>query len=139
MSDIPGAVFKYVEYELYHYEDTKEELKELEKDLASEQIGNLSYDDFSNNQSNEKVSMVENSAIDMIQNKVAIRASKTIDDIERALNKLNEEKVELFNKKYIQEKPWQQIISEMNISKRTFFRWRKKIVSKVAEEMGLIQ
>ncbi len=138
MSKIPGAVFKYVEYELYHLQDTKKELKELKKELSEEQLGNMIYDSFSSNKSNRLGSGVENSAINILQNKVAIRASKTIDNIERALNKLSEEKMELYRKKYIQDEPWQQIVEEMPISERTYFRYRKEIVKKVAEEMGLI-
>ena len=138
MSDIPGAIFKFVEYELYHLQDTKKELKELKKELSEEQLGNISYDDFSSNKSNTPGSGVENSAINIIQNKVAIRASKTINNIESAINKLDEDKLELFQKKYNKDKPWQTIVTEMSISQATFFRWRKEIVRKVAEEMGLI-
>ena len=139
VSDIPGAVFKYVEYELYHFQDTKKELEELKKDIANSQVGNISYDDFSSNKTNNHVSMVENTAIDILQNKVAIRASKTISNINNTLKRLDEEKVELFQKKYIDEKPWQQTTKEMNISRATYFRWRKEIVKKTAEEMGLLQ
>lgn len=138
MSDIPGAIFKFVEYELYHLQDTKKELKELKKELSEEQLGNMSYDSFSSNKSNSPGSGVENSAINIIQNKVAIRASKTINNIESAINKLDEDKLELFQKKYNKDKPWQTIVTEMSISQATFFRWRKEIVRKVAEEMGLI-
>ena len=138
MSDIPGAVFKFVEYELYHLQDTKKELEQLKKELSEEQLGNMTYDSFSTNKSNSPGSGVENSAINILQNKVAIRASKTINSIEKAVHKLDEDKLILFRKKYKQDKPWQTIVTEMSISQATFFRWRKEIVIRVAQEMGLI-
>ena len=133
------SIFKFVEHELYNYQDTKEDLKDLEKSIAEEAMGNIEYDNFSSTESYPGGSTTESAAIDIIQNKVAKRMADTIKNIEKALGKLDEEKLELFFKKYKQTKPWQTIIVEMNISQATYFRWRKKIVIQVAKEMGLTQ
>jgi len=135
---IPPAIFKFVEHELYNYEDTKEELKELKEDIAESGLGNLDYDDFSSTESYPSGSSTETATVDILQNKVAKRMSNTIRYIDKAIRELDEEKVRLYIKKYRQNKSWQTIVEEMPISQSTFFRYRKEIVRKVAKKMGLI-
>ena len=138
MSKIPDAVFKYIEHELYNLEETKQELKELKNDISSSSIGEMEYNDMPSGQSNENYSSTEATALDMITNKAIVRATKTIRDIEAAKQRLNEDKIRLFNLKYNQCKTWQEITRELCISEATYFRWRKDIIRIVAEKMGLI-
>ena len=139
MSDkIPPAIFKFVEHELYNYEDTKQDLRELKEDIAESDLGNLDFDDFSSTESYPSGSSTETATVDIIQNKVAKRMSNTIRYIDKAIQELDEEKVRLYIKKYRQNKSWQTIVEEMPISQSTFFRYRKEIVRKVAKKMGLI-
>ena len=139
MSDkIPPAIFKFVEHELYNYEDTKQDLRELKEDIAESGLGNLDFDDFSSTESYPSGSSTETATVDIIQNKVAKRMSNTIRYIDKAIQELDEEKVRLYIKKYRQNKSWQTIVEEMPISQSTFFRYRKEIVRKVAKKMGLI-
>ena len=135
---IPPAIFKFVEHELYNYEDTKQDLRELKEDIAESGLGNLDYDDFSSTESYPSGSSTETATVDIIQNKVAKRMSNTIRYIDKAIQELDEEKVRLYIKKYRQNKSWQTIVEEMPISQSTFFRYRKEIVRKVAKKMGLI-
>ena len=135
---IPPAIFKFVEHELYNYEDTKQDLRELKEDIAESGLGNLDYDDFSSTESYPSGSSTETATVDIIQNKVAKRMSNTIRYIDKAIQELDEEKVRLYIKKYRQNKSWQTIVQEMPISQSTFFRYRKEIVKKVAKKMGLI-
>ena len=137
MSKIDDAIFRFVEHELYNFENTKRELEELKLDIAESTAGNLAYDRYSSNPGYPR-SSTESAVTNIITNKAIIRATKTIRDIERAKKKLDEEKLELFDMKYNQCKPWQQIVMKLNISERTYFRWRKEIVELVAKEMGLI-
>jgi RinA family phage transcriptional activator len=132
-------VFKFVEHELYNYEDTKKELRDLKDDIAESSLGNMELDNFSSTEKYPEGSSTETAVATILQNKVAKRMSSTIKYIDKTLGKLDESKAELYVLKYQQEKPWQQIIKELHISKRTFFRWRKDIVRLVAKEMGLIQ
>lgn len=133
---IDKAIFRYVEHELYNYIDTKKELEEMKLDIAEAVVGNIHYDNYSTNKN--PGSSTETAATQLITNKAIIRATKTINDIDRAKKKLDEEKLELVNMKYNLCMPWQQIIRKLNISDRTYFRWRNEIVAKVAKEMGLI-
>ena len=138
-NDIPPAVFKFVEHELYNYNDTKEALEDLKEDIAKGSIGNMTYDNFSSTETYPEGSTTEAAFSEIIQNKVAKRMSNTIKYIDRALNKLDEQKLRLYYLKYRKEKSWQSIVATMDISQATFFRWRKDIVKIVAREMGLLQ
>ena len=62
--------------------------------------------------------------------------TKTINCITDALQELDEEKLELYQKKYREKRSWQRITTEMSISQATYFRWRNEIVYAVAREMG---
>lgn len=137
MSSIPGHIFKYIEGELYDLDDNIKELKHLKEDIATKGMG-VSYEGIPGGD-NGFHSKTENSVQRIMSNKVAIRAEKTINHIETALKKLNDSEVELYYKKYRQEKGWKKILSEMNISQATYFRWRRKIVRKVGQELGLVE
>ena len=137
LSNIPGHIFKYIEGELYDLKNNKNNLEELKEDIAVKGMG-LSYEGVPGG-SNDFYSKTENSAEKIMSNKVAIRAGKTITCIEKALKELNDPEFELYFKKYRQGKGWKKILSEMNISQATYFRWRRKIVRKVGQELGLIE
>lgn len=136
---LDNAVFKFVEHELYNYEDTKKELRDLKDDIAESSISNMKLDNFSSTKKHPKGSNTETAVIIILQNKVAKRMSSTIKYIDRAINELEEEKAILYILKYRRGKSWQQIIQILNVSQATYFRWRKDIVKKVAEKMGLWQ
>ena len=133
---IDKAIFRYVEHELYNYIDTKKELEEMRLDIAEAVIGNIQYDNYSTNKN--PGSSTETAATKLITNKAIIRATKTIKDIEKAKKQIDEEKLELLNIKYNSGMTKQQILKKLNISERTYFRWRSEIVEIVAEGMGLI-
>jgi len=133
---IDKAIFRYVEHELYNYENTKKELEEMKLDIAEAVVGNIQYDNYSINKN--PGSSTETAATKLITNKAIIRATKTIKDIEKAKKQIDEEKLELLNIKYNSGMTKQQILKKLNISERTYFRWRSEIVEIVAEEMGLI-
>lgn len=136
---IPPAIFKFVEHELYNYEDTKDELKDLKEDIAESSLGNLDFDDFSSTESYPEGSSTETAVVDILQNKVAKRMSNTIKYIDEAIGELDEEHFEVYILKYRKKTPWQQIVEELPISQPTYFRYRRDIVKKVAEKMGLWQ
>lgn len=139
MSDLPPAIFKFIEHELYNYEDTKDELRDLEEDIAESSIGNLDFDDFSSTEKYPEGSSTETAVADILQNKVAKRMSNTVKYIDTAINELDEQHFEIYILKYRKKKPWQQIVENLPISQSTYFRYRREIVKKVAQKMGLWQ
>ncbi|MTI62260.1 MAG: hypothetical protein FH762_20135 [Firmicutes bacterium] len=134
---LDNAIFRFVEHELYNYESTIEELKEIKNDIREESAGNITYGNESTTPPYPKSSS-ETAVIDLITNKAIMRATKTIRDIERAKEKLDGDKLKLFELKYKECMPWQQILGELCISDRTYFRWRSEIVRTVAKEMGFV-
>ena len=135
---LDDAIFRFVEHELYNYESTIEELKEIKNDIREEASGNINYNNYSTTPSYPSGSSSESAAIDLITNKAIMRATKTIRDIERAYEKLDGDKMKLFDLKYKECMPWQSIIGELCISDSTYFRWRSEIVRIVAKEMGFL-
>ena len=133
---IDKAIFRYVEHELYNYENTKKELEEMKLDIAEAVVGNIQYDNYSINKN--PGSSTETAATKLITNKAIMRATKTIRDIERAKEKLDPDKEKLFELKYKDCLSWQQITIRLCISEATYFRWRGEIVRLVAKEMGFV-
>ncbi|AZO96093.1 hypothetical protein [Halocella sp. SP3-1] len=138
MSQIEAAIYKFVEHELYDYKYMRKDLKELKDDIAFGIIGNTTYDNFSTTEKYSEGSGTENAGIKLMSNKVATRLLRTLEAIDRAVSRLDEEKGKLFNLKYMQRKHWKTITLEIGISRATFFRWQDEIVEATAKEMGLI-
>ncbi|QTL96546.1 DUF1492 domain-containing protein [Iocasia frigidifontis] len=136
---LDNSVFRFVEHELYNYQETIKDLKEINHDdIETKSSGNLlPYDRYSSNRSYPWGSSTEDCGIDLITNKIAYRMKRTIEAIGRAKKRLDDEKKELFRLKYQKGMSWQQITIEINISRRTYYRWRDEIVYITAEEMGL--
>ena len=62
---------------------------------------------------------------------------RTVKAIDTALMRLDEIHNEIFELRYRQDKNWRQIISEVPISERQYFRKRSEIIFMVAVQLGL--
>ena len=62
---------------------------------------------------------------------------RTIKAIDTALMRLDEIHNEIFEQRYRQGKNWRQIISEVPVSERQYFRKRREIILAVAVQLGL--
>ena len=62
---------------------------------------------------------------------------RTIKAIDTALMRLDEIHNEIFEMRYRQGKNWRQIISEVPVSERQYFRKRREIILAVAVQLGL--
>lgn len=128
------AVFKYIEHELYNYDYTKQAIKELEEDIIAEAPYKEAVP------STKYVSdPTGRKAVKLITSKALARMTKVVTAIERALARLTDEHRQLFELKYRQCLPWQQVCREMPTSERTYFRLRREIVQMVAYELGLAE
>lgn len=133
---IPRAVFRYVEYELYGYEQTKKEIQELREDMLEDrpaliEVASISKSGQISDPTAQKVTR-------LLTSRVLKKMADNICAIDRALSRLNDEHRQLFVLKYLQALPWQKVRSDIPISDRTYFRLRRELVSMVAVEMGLI-
>ena len=127
------AVFRYIEHELYNYDETKKEIEELREDIIEraplkETVPNMGY--ISDPTARKALKLVSSTAI--------ARMERTVRAIERALARLSDDHRQLFELKYRQCLPWKRVCELMPVSERTYFRLRRELVIMVAFEMGLL-
>jgi len=126
--------FRYVESELYNYDETKKELEELQEDIRN------STPDMSGDmvKGGTVSSQPEAKSIQLLTNKVLVRMDRTIKAIDKALSILGEEHNLIFELKYRQNLNWRQVVIEVPTSQDTYFRKRRELVQMVAVQLGLI-
>lgn len=131
--NIEQANFKAIEAELYGYFDTKKELELMEEEIlegspfqeVAVQCGNGDT--------------TANKAIKLISSKEILEVRRRINAIERVMFILqqNEYKLRLLQMKYFERKYSDiGIQQELNISRETFYRWRRDIIKLVGQYLG---
>ena len=127
------AVFRYIEHELYSYDETVRQLEMLKDDIIQETPFRVTGTDsgISN--------LTESKGLRLVTNRAIVRLENTVRAIDDALALLSEAHRDLCELKYRQRKPWRQICEEMPTSERSYFRMRREIVEAVALEMGFIK
>lgn len=126
------VVVEYVEEELKNYEETLRQIEEIRFEILNSTP--LRYPG-SNPERRSDPTAVK--AITLVSNTVLSRMERTVRAVERVLASLPEDQRKLFELKFIRQKTKRQICMELSISERTFHRWKKDIVNKVARELGL--
>ena len=129
---INKSVFRYIEHELYNYEQTKKDLQ-----LYREQILESSPSPEVAVQSGPGDSTAMK-AIKLVSSAFVVQSERVINAIDRALAILTEKHRKLFDLKYQDCLPWQEILVEMNISDRTYFRLRRELVATVGQQLGIL-
>ena len=124
------VVSKYIEEELKNYEETIRQMEAIRFEILNtsplKQIGKAGMPD-----------PTAVKAITLVSNTVLSRMERTVRAIERMILSVNKDQQKLFRLKYIEQKTKQQICKELAISERTYQRWSRKIIGRVAEELGL--
>ena len=131
---LPRAVFRYIEHELYNYDNTLNEIQRMRDEIIDapplrETIPDAGY--ISDPTAKKATKLVTNTAL--------VRMTRTVAAIDKALSRLPENRRALFNMKYRQDLPWQQVCVEMSVSERSYFRMRRELVEMVALELGLAE
>jgi RinA family phage transcriptional activator len=126
------AVFRYIEHELYNYDTTLVEIENIRVDIIEapplrETIPSSGH--ISDPTARKGTQLVTNTAL--------VRMTRTVAAIDKALARLSDNHRALFNLKYRQDLPWQQVCQELPTSERSYFRMRRELVQMVALEMGL--
>lgn len=130
---INKAVFRYIEFELYNYEQTKKDL-ELEKEQIIES-------------SPPKEVAVQNSIGDTTASKAIklttsaniIKSERVIYSIDKAISILGGKHKRLFELKYIDGRPKKEVYLEMNISESHYFKIRRELVETTGLQLGLLR
>ncbi len=129
---IDKSIFRYIEHELYNYDETKRELARYREDVLEEtHFPEVSVRSNPGNPTAQK-------AIKLTSSVFVVQAEKVISAIDRSLNILGDRHKELFKYKYQKGLPWQEVVLEMDISDRTYFRLRRELVMTVGQQLGLL-
>ncbi len=129
---INKSIFRYIEHELYNYEQTKKDLV-----LYREQVLEGTPKPEVSAQSGLS-DTTANKAIKLTTSTFVMQAERIINAVDKSLAILGKKHKILFKLKYTDCIPWQEIILEMNISDRSYFRLRREIVATVGQQLGLI-
>ena len=129
---IDKSIFRYIEHELYSYDETKRELARYREDvLEGTHFPEVSVRSDPGDSTASKVIKLTLSAFVM-------HAEKVINAVDKSLAILGDKHRELFKYKYQKGLPWQEVCLEMDISDRTYFRWRRELVMTVGQQLGLL-
>lgn len=128
---IPRPVFRYVEFELYNLGFNKKELERIKEEIIFK-----SPDHLQGGKTATIGDQTGNKAVRLVSDMRIFHLERSIEAIEEVLrNPLFEELYEL---KYKKQLSWQEIISRMNISKRTYYRIREGLIADIAKKIGLL-
>lgn len=129
---INKSVFRYIEFELYNYQETKRELARYKEEiLESTNIPEVNVQTMPGN-------VTESKAIKITSSPFVMRAEKTIKAIDKALAILGEQHWRIFKLKYCDCMPWQEVVINMDISDRQYFKLRRELVIAVGQNLGLL-
>lgn len=129
---IDKSIFRYIEHELYSYDETKRELARYREDvLEGTHFPEVSVRSDPGDSTASKVIKLTSSAFVM-------HAEKVINAVDKSLAILGDKHRELFKYKYQKGLPWQEVALEMDISDRTYFRLRRELVATVGQQLGLL-
>ena len=129
-------VFKYIERELYDYEDTKKAILDLKDEILHPY---KAKDDNKDIKGNATSSPTENTAIKIICNKQLNRMINTVRIIDKVVDKLDDDLKKLYDLKYRKQIHYNKIISyHLPMGEATYFRKRNRIVELIANELGYV-
>lgn len=129
---INKSIFRYIEHELYNYEQTKRDLQ-----LYREQVlEGTSTPEVSVQSSPGDVTA--NKAVKLTSSAFVMQAERIINAIDKSLDVLGDKHKELFTLKYQMGISWPNIVIDMDISDRTYYRLRRELVIMVGQQLGLI-
>lgn len=130
------AQFKFIEFELYRYDETKEQIEAIKEEIIGTATPTLKAD-------KDRIQPTEISdptcrkAVLLTTNVTLQYMERTVKGIERALMRLDEIHNEIFEQRYRQNKTWRQTLSELYIGQDTYFKKRREIITAVGAELGL--
>lgn len=130
---VDKSVFKYIEYELYAYEQTKKEIESYKECIIE---GTPTIDVRGGSGISDSTA---SKSIKLLSSAFLLKAERTINAIEKSLEILSKKHRRLFELKYRECLPWREVYLEMNISDRTYFRLRRELVIVVGIQLGLIK
>lgn len=131
---IDKKVYKYIDYELQHYEENKKKLDELRLDI----IDSSPEPSDGQPRGNSTGNPTEQKGMKLVSSIALLKIESTIKVIDKVYNQLNDEYKLFFNWNYKENAGIVKTCQKVNISEKTYHRWRDNIVYATGKEMGLI-
>lgn len=129
---INKAVFRYIEFELYNYEQTKKDL-ELEKEqiLEGSPCQEVAVQSSLGDSTASK-------AIKLTTSASIIKNERVIKSIDKAINILGGKHAKLFKLKYIDCRPPKEVWLLLGVSDMTYYRYRRELIAMTGQLLGLV-
>ena len=129
---INKAVFRYIEFELYNYEQTKKDLKlEREQIIESSPYQVVAVQsDIGDTTANKAIKLTTSASI--------IKDERVIKSIDKAISILGDKHSKLFKLKYIDCRPPKEVWLMMGVSAETYYRYRRELIATVGQILGLV-
>lgn len=130
---ISTSIFRYIEHELYNYEETIKELKNCrESIIEGTQVSDVAVQSGLGDSTASK-------AVKLVTSNYILQMERVIKAIDKSLSLLADSHRELFRLKYIECLSLKEVYLEMNISKRSYYRIRRELIKTVGQQLGLIK
>lgn len=131
---IDKKVYKYIDYELQHYDENKKELERLREEILDK--GTTPAD--GQPRGNTVGNPTEQKAMKLVSSTALLKIERNLKAIDRVYNQLNEEYKRFFDYNYIKQVGIVKTCNEIPIGERTYYNMRDKIIYAVGQEMGLL-
>jgi RinA family phage transcriptional activator len=129
---INKSIFRYIEHELYNYNESKRDLERYREEI----LEGTHYPEVS--VKSDPGDPTASKAIKLTTSAHITHLEKVVNAIDRSLAMLGDRYKELFKHKYQKGLPWQEVALEMDISDRTYFRIRRELVATVGQQLGVL-
>ncbi len=136
MKPLHKGIIKYLEYELYNYENTKKEMAEFEEDVIFAARPTLDETVTTNRHSISKPT--EAKAMRLVSCAYHQRCRKVISAIDKALEMGGAELKALFEHRFVKHKNHKTAECNLFISESTYFYRQRQLYALVALQLGLI-
>ena len=127
-------VYKYIDYELQHYEENKKELERLREEILDASPAPADGQPRGNSTGNP----TERKAMKLVSSTALLKIESTIKAIEKIYDQLNDDYKLFFDWNYKRNAGIVKTCQEVNIAEKTYYRWRDSIVYNVGMELGLL-
>lgn len=132
---IDKKVYKYIDYELQHYEENKKKLEELRNDIIE---ASPEPPDGQPKGQGTTGNPIERKVMKLTSSVALIEIEKRVNAIDKVYKHLDNDYKEFFDWNYKKNMGIVKTCMEVNISERSYYNMRDKIVYNVGMEMGLI-
>ncbi len=131
---IDKKVYKYIDYELQHYEENKKELERLREEILDKGTKPADGQPRGNTVGNP----TEQKAMKLVSSTALLKIERNLKAIDRVYNQLSEEYKKFFDYNYIKQVGIVKVCQEVGIEERTYYRWKDNIIYNVGMELGLL-